>query len=111
MTQTRGAFGRLRELLAPPEVFRGHERVQELFEPPERVPVVEDDRGDRATVELAVGAHDAVPEPLDDRLAHLVAAEQHVHDLVARHGRGAAAPKRCERFALSCADAAGDRDG
>ena len=68
--------------------------MQQLLEPGERVAVVEDDGRERAAVDLAVGRDDAVPHLLDDRLPHVLAPQQVMHDLVARDRRRAVARER-----------------
>ena len=76
-----------------------------------RFRVGEDDVGDRAAVDLAGFVENALAEPVDQRLLHLlVLAEQPVDDLVARDRRGAVAPERGERLALPRSDAARDGD-
>jgi hypothetical protein len=85
--------------------------VQQLLEPAERLPVVEDDRRKRAAVDLALGGYDSVAHPRHDCIAHVRAAKQVMNDLVARHCRGAVARERFQRLALARSDAAGDRDG
>ena len=111
MTQTRGGFGQLAELLAPGQVLRRHPRVQQLLEEVELGAVGEDDLGDPGAVDRAVVREHALAELAHDRLAHLrVGAQEVMDDLVARDGRGARLLEREESLALPGADPAGDRD-
>ena len=59
------------ELLAPLQVLRRDEWMEELLEPRERLAVVEDDGRERAAVDLALRGDDAVPHALDHRVTHV----------------------------------------
>jgi hypothetical protein len=85
-------------------------RMEQPLEPLELVAVVEDAASKRRSVR-AVRPDHIRTEALDQRLPHLeILSQEPVHDLVAGDRRGAVTRKGCERFALTGADTAGDRD-
>src|SRR5205807_6569289 len=97
----RGRARRTAGRLPPLEVLLRNARMEQPLEPVQRLPVGEDDLGDRAPVDLAGLVEDPLAEALEQCGANLVIlAEQPVDDLVARDGRRAVACEGGEGFAL-----------
>jgi hypothetical protein len=84
--------------------------MEQPFQPLELIWIVEDVPRDRRAVG-AVPADYIRAEPFDQRLQHVgIFSQQPVHDRVARDRRCAVACEGSERFALTGADPAGDRN-
>ena len=107
----RGRTRKLRQLLAPVQVLRRDARVEQAFEPGERLPVAKDALAHLGAVDHTVLVEDSVAETLEHRRFDLgIGANQVVDDLVARDHGGAVPRESLQRLALPRPDAAGDGD-